>query len=537
MQTVADIMIEILKEFGVNTVFGIPSIHNLAFYDALRRDPSVRHILCRHETTATHMADGYAREGGRPGVVITSTGPGAGYSVPALQEALGSSSPVLAITTNIPTGKIGKGVGSLHELEAQHEIFRNITKVVFPVRVEEDVAPMTRDALEALLQGRPGPVYLEVPTDLLRSPLETGKLPVTGKDHQGSALPDLEEAISLIRSAKSPLIAVGTAAVRAGISGLVADLAETIGAPVIFTPNARGLVPDDHPLALGNATRRGVIREAISSSDLAVAIGTRLREMDAKRRGMTLPRLIHVDWDNDWVGKNFPTEISLTGDLREIVDALLKGLKPAQDMEQRIQRVREFTLRREDEEVKIRRCHPEMAYLQELRDALPRESTVVVDNTQLGYWAEYFYPCHVPGGLMFAKGASIIGFAFAAAAGAKLASPEKPVVALIGDGGFLYSTQELATCMRHRIGFPVLVVNSRSFSVIAYLQRTFHKKEYESSLVNPDFVTLAAAYGVEGCRVESPAGLREALGEALSSGEMRVIELVEEFPEPPFGKY
>ena len=180
---------------------------------------------------------------------------------------------------------------------------------------------------------------------------------------------------------------------------------------------------------------------------------------------------------------------------------------------------------------------PNLAYLDVIRHVMPRTSTFVVDNTQLGYWSEYFYPSHVPGGWMGAKGSAIIGFAFAAALGAKIAAPERPVVALMGDGGFLYSSQELATCVRHGVGFPLIIVNGRSYGMIEYLQEKFYDHEYETHLVNPDFVQLAGAYGVEGCRVTSPMQLHDALTEALSSGEMRLIELVDDFPEPPFDRY
>jgi len=315
------------------------------------------------------------------------------------------------------------------------------------------------------------------------------------------------------------------------------SLAETLAAPVLFTPSARGLIPDKHPLALGNSARSGTIRETASSSDLALAIGTRLREVDTKRRGLVLPHLIHVDWDNKWTDRNFPSNISLSGDIPGIVRALMEALESPLDRERRLQRVHEISLKIQEEEAEIRRNHREMTYLKVIRDVLPEESTLVVDNTQLGYWSEYFYPCHIPGGWMGAKGSAIIGFAFAAAIGAKIASPEKPILAVIGDGGFLYSTQELATCLKHGIGFPVIVVNSKSFGIIAYLQKTFHKCEYESRLINPDFVALANAYGIAGKQVASPDGLGQALEEALSSGEMRIIELLEDFPEPPFGKY
>ena len=319
MKTVADLMVEILKEAGVEVLFGIPSIHNIGFYEALRKTPAIKHILCRHESTATHMADGYARESGRIGVVISSTGPGAGYTVPALQEALGSSVPLLVIATNISSGKIGKGVGDLHEIMGQEEIFRNITKGVFPVRTISDVEGMTRRALETALTGRPGPVYLEIPTDLFTVETETQTRPGENIELKPEVLPDLEKAVTLLREAQNPLILVGTAALRAELSQEVVTLAETLTAPVLFTANARGMIPDDHPLALGNCARRGVIRETVVSSDLVLAIGTRLREVDAKRRGLVLPRLIHVDWDDQWIGKNFPAEIALTGNLVQIV--------------------------------------------------------------------------------------------------------------------------------------------------------------------------------------------------------------------------
>ncbi len=537
MRTVADLMVEILKEAGVEVLFGIPSIHNIGFYEALRKTPAIKHILCRHESTATHMADGYARESGRIGVVISSTGPGAGYTVPALQEALGSSVPLLVIATNISSGKIGKGVGDLHEIMGQEEIFRNITKGVFPVRTISDLEDMTRKALDTALTGRPGPVYLEIPTDLFTVEIEAQTPPGENIELKPEASPNLKKAATLLREARNPLILVGTAALRAGLSQEVVSLAETLTAPVLFTANARGMIPDDHPLALGNCARRGVIRETVVSSDLVLAIGTRLREVDAKRRGLVLPRLIHVDWDNQWIGKNFPAEIALTGNLVRIVHGLIKGIGSLPENEKRKARMKEIVSNREKETSRIGKQHSEPVYLEAIRTVLPRESTLVVDNTLLGYWSEYFYPSYIPGGWMGAKGSSIIGFAFAAAVGAKIAAPEKPIAAIIGDGGFLYSTQELSTCMRHGIHFPLIVVNSRSYGIIGYLQNLFHHHEYETKLTNPDFVQLAKAYGVGGCRVTSPAQLQDALSDALSAREMRLIELVEDFPEPPFAKY
>jgi len=390
MKTVADQVVEILKEAGVEVLFGIPSIHNIGLYEALRKEPGIRHILCRHETTATHMADGYARESRKVGVVITSTGPGAGYTVPALQEALGSSAPLLVIATNIASHKIGKGVGTLHEVTAQEEIFQNITKGVFAVRARSEVEGLCRGALKTAQTGRPGPVYLEIPTDLLTMEVDEKNGPSKDDSPKSTSLPDLNAAMALIREAQTPLMLVGTAALRAGLSQEVIALAEALSAPVLFTPNARGMIPDDHPLALGNGARRGVIREVVTSSDVALAIGTRLREVDIKRKGLLLHRLIHVDWDDQWIEKNFPAEISLTGDLVRIVRALVTETDTLPHSEKQKARAEDMVSRHYEEISQIRKSRPELGYLQAIRDAMPRSSTLVVDNTQLGYWSEYF---------------------------------------------------------------------------------------------------------------------------------------------------
>ncbi|MFH1480851.1 MAG: thiamine pyrophosphate-binding protein [Pseudomonadota bacterium] len=537
MYSYADEIVRTLQRAGVNTVYGIPSVHNIGLYEALRRTPEIRHILCRQESTAAHMADGYARAGHRVGVVLTSTGPGTGYLVPAIHEAWGSCSPVLIITTNIAESRIGKGFGVLHELENQDHLFRTITKATLLARSEDHIGALTREAIDIALSGRPGPVYLEIPTNLLKNSfLNKGE----GENKKAGvmALPSrLEEALDLIRHAKQPLIIVGTAAVRAGIAEDVRMIAEILGAPVMATLTAKGIVPDDHPLVFGNLVRKGIIGETRKTCDVVLAIGTRLRAADAQRRGLALPKLIHVDWDNRWMNRNFSAEIELPGDLHITVRAILQGLEGEAPKEDRFGWMKNMRQRMEQEEGSIRQANTAMSYLDAIRAALPRESTLVIDNTQLGYWAEYFYPSYCPDGLMGAKGSSTIGFAFAAAMGAKMACQERPILALIGDGGFLYSSQELSTCLRHNIGFPVIVANDGAYGVISHLQRTTYGQEYEVRLVNPDFVGLAEAYGVKGIRVCSPKGLEEALKQALGSGTMWLIELTQDFHEPPFAKY
>jgi len=538
----AEGIVQALKDAGVTTVFGIPSIHNIGLYDVLRQERSIRHIVCRHEAGATHMADGYARASGGLGVIISSTGPGAGFTISALQEAWGSCSPVLMLTTNIESAKIGKGLGALHELEAQTALFRTITKATFAVRAGDDFRAVTQKAIALALSGRPGPVCIEVPTDLLAGETkESSSSPVqVGESREESlSLPrQLDEAVALLRHAKRPVIIAGTDAVRAHLTADLTALAEALCAPVLTSTSGKGVIPEDHPLSFGNTARRLAVKEIVPGCDVALAIGTRLREVDAKRRGLTLPEnLIHLDWDERWIGKNFPTAVPLVGDLPTLTRELRRHLAGEPYSGPRQERVAEWRRQADAEMVRLKQELKEIRYLDAIRQVLPRDGMLVIDNTQLGYWAEYFYPSYQSNGLIAAKGSALLGFSFPGAIGAKVACPNQPVVGLIGDGGFLYTSQELATCVRHKINFPLIVVNDNAYGVIGYLQRTAYQEEYEARLTNPDFMTFARAFGVAATRVRSPEELQQSLDKALHSGEMHLIELQTDIPAPPFGRY
>ena len=535
----ADGIVQALKEADVSTIFGIPSIHNIGLYESLRHDPSIRHIGCRHEAGATHMADGYARASGGLGVIVSSTGPGAGFTVSALQEAWGSCSPVLMITTNIDAAKIGKGLGVLHELEEQTALFRTITKEVVIPGADDDLYALAKHAIALAQTGRPGPVCLEVPTDLM-----AGEAPAAAPTPRDSAPaspslpPRLDEAVAILRNAKQPLILAGTDASRANIAGDIQALAEALCAPVITNTPGKGVIPEDHALAFGNAARKLVVKEIVPGCDAAVAIGSRLREVDAKRRGLVLPeQLIHIDWDERWISRNYPAAVPLVGDIAAITRALRDQLEGEPYAGPRQERTAAWRQVADAEFAHLSQERPELQSLQAIRAVLPRDSALVIDNTQLGYWAEYFYPSYQTNGIIGAKGSGLLGFSFPAAIGVKLARPDTPVVGLIGDGGFLYTAQELATCVRHDVGFPLVVVNDDAFGVIDYLQRTAYQEAYQAQLTNPVFLAFAAAFGVPATRVHSPTELRSALDRTLASGEMHLIEYQMTIQEPPFGKY
>jgi acetolactate synthase-1/2/3 large subunit len=461
---------------------------------------------------------------------------------PALVEAWGSSSPVLAVTTNIAVDQIGRGTGTLHELKDQDHIFKSITKQRFCLRTPNDVPATVPPAIATACSGRPGPVYLEVPADLWDRKVSEAHEELAAPDPVSDCAPwpgDLEQAVQLLGEAAYPAILAGTGAVRAGLAEEIRSLAEALQAPVFTNAEGKGLLPEDHELSCGNAARRGVVREMLQSATIVLALGTRLRAADYQRRGVSLPRLIHVDSDDIWINRNYPAELRLSGDVRAIARRLRERIR---DQAPRAGKgswpLAVLQENRSKERAAAFRDGPEIEYLDTLRRVIPREGSLVADNTMLGYWAEYFYPSFRPGGLITAKGSSIIGFSFPAALGLKIACPERPVVALIGDGGFLYCSQELATCRRHGLGFPVVVVNDGAYGMIDLLQRQIYGRgDFQTDLVNPDLPALAAAYGVAAERVKTPRGLEQALGEALASREMRIIELRASFGNNPFVRY
>ena len=535
MSSVAEVIADVLEAAGVKAVFGIPSVHNIGFYEILRNRPGIQHILCRHEVSATQMADGYARSGKGLGIVLSSTGPGASLTVSPLQEAYYSCSPVLSMTSNIPVDDIGKGKGTLHELNDQDVLFKQVTKNTFCVRSAENVKALVEDAVHTALSGRRGPAYLEVPVNFWGEAVTSSSDQAVSSDPV-NPMPDLKAAVQLLAKAKRPMIIAGVEAVRANLGEVILKIADTLQAPVMTDTNGKGLIPEDHPLAFGPTVSRGVPRELHKTADATLSIGCRLRQNDHERRSITMPNLIHIDWDDTWVNKNYATEVTLIGDVEKIVVALNDILK-SESLAVDLPAMADMKKRQKEELENWDRSDPEAQYLEAIRNALPRNGKLVGDSTILAYIAERAFPSYLPGGVVMPRGASAIGFAFPAAIGMKLADPGTPIVALTGDGGFLYATHDLATCVRHHVNFPLIVVNDGAYRMIDWLQDFNYKQGYETELLNPDFVALANAYGVSGVSVDSPEGLAQALEKSLAAGKMELIELKTTFPNIPFMKY
>ena len=516
-------LVEALVGQGVGTVFGIPGVHNLAIYEALRRRPAVRHILARHEQGAAFMADGYARASGRPGVALVTSGPAALNTLTPLGEAYTDSSPVLVIATNVERRLLETGRGTLHELRDQPGAFRAVIGRCERVLDADELAPAFARAWAALAGPRPRPAALDIPHDVLDEATAVAPLPLPPRRCRLPEPELLRRAAELLGGARAPLLLAGGGVAAAGAAPQVLALAERLGAPVVTTLKGKGAIPEDHPLALGYlGSGRGPVARLLRERDVVLAVGSRFAGGTGSNWRLPCPQtLIRLDADPVELGGPAVPTLALLGDARCTLAALLAALGPGRaDPDPTVVAVRQEAL------AEARAAAPwRCAVLEAVRAALPAEGILCTDMTMVGYAAYGAYPALAPRTLLAPSGFGTLGFAFPAALGAKAAAPERPVVALVGDGGFQFTLPELATAVQHRLGVAILLINDRCYSSVKGGQQRRYGEASAVDLVNPDFQRLAAAYGIPSCRLDGPAGLTAALREAVGRDLPTLIEL------------
>jgi thiamine pyrophosphate-dependent acetolactate synthase large subunit-like protein len=526
-RTGGDWVVEALRAEGVRHVFGIPGVHNLAIYDALLRGGTgITHILARHEQGAAFMADGYARASGRPGVIVATTGPGATNVLTPLVESYAGSQPVLALVSDIPVALIGRDVGALHEVPDQIECFRPITRWAETIRDAPAFAPAVQRAFEWFRSARPGPVALSLPTDLLMARVQSRINDPAGRPPACDRRLIVEAAERLSR-ARLPVIVTGGGTVSAGAEQELRALARRLGAPVITTVMGRGAMPEDDPLWVGVLPNKYASRPLLESADVVLAVGCRFAHRSTQGLLLNLQfrpeqALIHLDIDPGVIGKLFPATLGVVGDARDGLAAMLAALGPgAPTAAWPAGRLAELRAARSP------RWEPATGRLIDiLREALPRDAIVVNDQTGINYWMEWHFPVLAPRTFLYPVGSATLGYAVPAAIGARIAQPDRAVVAVVGDGGFMFSVNELATAVKYRLPIVFLVLNDERYGAIKYLQEAmFGGRWGEADLANPDFVGLARAFHAEGCRVEGLDDLAPALAQALGHPGPTVLEL------------
>jgi acetolactate synthase-1/2/3 large subunit len=519
-------VVEALRAEGVRHVFGIPGIHNLAIYDALLRQRDITHVLARHEAGAGFMADGYARASGEPGVVLVTTGPGATNALTPLVEAYAGSQPVLLLMSDIPVALIGQGVGALHEVPSQIDCFRPVCRWAETLGAGRDIPGAVQGAFHLFRTGRPGPVALSIPTDLLTARVAARLAPPDAARRPPCDVGLVAEAAALLAAARRPLVVAGGGVIAAGATAELHAVAERLGAPVVTSVMGRGAIPETHPRWLAVLPNGQATRPAFEAADVVLAVGCRFAHRST--RGLLLnlafradQRLVHLDLDPTVLGKLHPPALGLVGDARDGLAGILAALGPGPPgAEWDAARLAALRTARSP------RYTPTIdRFLRILRERLAADAIVVSDQTGINYWMEWHFPVLAPRTFLYPVGSATLGYGVPAAIGARLARPSRPVVAVVGDGGFLYSVNELATAVKYALPVVFLVVNDDRYGAIKYLQERLFGRWGEADLANPDFPALARAFGAHGDRVAGLDGLGAALETALARSGPTVLEL------------
>jgi len=540
--TGAQILCRTLLEAGVDVIFGYPGGAIMPFYHALGDHPALRHILVRHEQAAAHAADGYARASGRVGVCVATSGPGATNLVTGLATAHMDSSPVVAITGQVPRAMIGRDAFQETDIVG---ITLPITKQNYLVQDVTELAGVVREALAVAQQGRPGPVLIDVPKDVQNqkttyTPGAAARATLRDKNTQSlrgapAAAPGVSasvedgvrEAARLIAAAERPLIMVGHGVIIGNAYAEVRALAEKTGIPVITTLLGISAFPDGHPLFLGMPGMHGEVRvnRAIQHADLIVGIGLRFDDRVTGNTAGFAPRarIVHIDLDRAEIGKNVPVAVGIVGDARDVTRRLAAQVQP-RTCERWLDEIREFTRPRA---VAFRGDLAPETILASLYQATEGRCTIVTDVGQHQMWVAKLYPYREPNSHITSGGLGTMGFAVPAAMGVHLARPAETVWAISGDGGFQMNMAEIATMVQERLPVKMAIFNNGYLGMVRQWQQFFHSKRYSCTPIwSPDYVKLAEAYGIPGWRVKEAAELADVLAQANDHAGPALVELV-----------
>ncbi len=518
--TGGDAIVQSLLMHGVDTVFGIPGVQTYHLFDAFARaSQRIKVVGPRHEQTTAYMAFGYAKSTGKVGVYSVVPGPGVLNSTAALCSAYGASTPILCLTGQVPSDFIGSGKGHLHELPDQLATLRTLTKWAARIEHPAEAPDLVAEAFRQMRTGRPRPAALEMPWDVfgMQAPVRLSAPP---SDYPGIE-PDphaIERAARLLKDARNPMIMAGSGAMHA--SQEVAGLAELIQAPVVSFRGGRGVVSDDH--YLGFTCAAGFKRW--QETDLLIGIGSRL-ELQWFRwpdppAGL---KIINIDIDPGQTARIKPT-VAIVGDAKGAVAELVIA---AQRLGlHRPSRREELEALKNRTRAEIQKVQPHLQYLDVIRQVLPRNGFFVEEICQTGFTSYYGFPVYEPRTFVTCGHQGTLGFGFPTALGVKVGNPDKAVVSITGDGGFLFGVQDLATAVQYGIDLVTIVFNNNAYgNVLRDQQRLFEGRLIGAELRNPDFVTLAESFGMAGCRVATPAQLKHELDKVLSREAPALIEV------------
>jgi thiamine pyrophosphate-dependent acetolactate synthase large subunit-like protein len=529
--TVGEAAIELLERHGVDTVFGIPGVHTLELYRGLP-GTSIRHVAVRHEQGAGFMADGYARASGRPGVCLLITGPGVTNAATPIGQAYSDSVPMLVLSSVNATTDLGCGRGRLHEITSQQAAMAPLTAFSRTVRTPGELRQAMDDAFALFSSGRPRPVHIEVPLDVMAMPAVLDHDAVATAARPKFDPKAVRAAAELLAKSSRRVIIAGGGTLDCGAEVLA--VADVLGAAIAVTTAAKGLIADDHPLYLGSTLSLPETQALIASADVALAVGTELAETDWWLDAPTLPpRLVRVDVDAATLVRDRTPDVAILGDAGPTLAALKRTLAELSPVAGAYTPGDIAAVRGQHRSSlpPLQRKHA--AVLDALRAALPEDGIVATDMTQIAYTANYYFPCRRPRSWFHPLGYGTLGYALPAAIGAKLAAPERPVVAIAGDAGFLFTVQELGTAAELGLPIAILLWNNDTLGQIAGDMREKGIAQIGVRQRNPDYLALALAFGCDAVRPDSLPGLHDALSKAFTASRPTLIEVREDSPFLP----
>ncbi len=539
-----------LEKEGVEVIFGIPGGQSIPLYDALY-DSSMNHILTRHEQGAAHAADGYARASGKVGVCSATSGPGATNLTTGIANAYMDSSPIVAITGQVPRAFIGKDAFQETDIIG---ITMPVTKQSFQLRSVAEIPEVIKSSFYIAKTGRPGPVLIDIPRDIQEIEDEIDfnvKLELKGYKPTLKGHPrQIKEAAKLILEAERPVIIAGGGVIISEASEELMELARLIGAPVTTTLMGKGSFPEMDPLALGVLGMHGrkVANYAVTDSDVLISIGMRFSDRSTGVVSCFAPdaKIIHIDIDPAEIGKNVSVDIPVVGDAKTVLKELIRVLRKIMESEKS---------RAWQEKIKIwkKEFSPKMDYddvplkphrvIKEIMDFLGEDDIVTTEVGQCQMWAHHYMGRSKPRSFISSGGLGTMGFGFPAAMGAKVAKPDVNVIDIAGDGSFLMNIQELATVVENNINVVVGVFDNHYLGMVRQWQELFYDRRYSSVYLGNtlDFVKVAEGFGALGIRVEKPEEIKPALKEAFNAGKPVVLDFMIEhecniFPMVPPGR-
>jgi len=521
-------IVDALVRNGVDTAFGIPGVQLDPLFAALHdAQNQIRVIHTRHEQGAGYMALGYAQATGRVGTAIVVPGPGLLNASAAISTGYALNAKMMCVVGQIPSALIGRGTGQLHELPDQLAIARGLTKFAARMDTPGDAPATIAEAFRQLHTGRPRPVHVEMAMDIMKAEGEVTPLDAPESYERAAPDPDLVAAAAkLLGEAKNPLIFAGGGAVDAGVA--LQALAETLQAPVVMSRGALGALDSRHPLALTPPHGHVLWKDA----DVVLGVGTRLVPMVPAWGTDDGLKFIRLDIDAEEMSRSHTPDVAIQADASLGLTALCDAV-PGYNAT-RADRTDEILALKAELQREFDRLDPQVPILGAIRRALPEDGIFVEELTQPGYVARMAFPVYRPRTYIKPAYQGTLGYASPTAMGAKVGMPDRKVLAISGDGGFLFNVQELATAAQHGIDIVLVVFNDGAFgNVKRFQQQMFDGKELAVELKNPDFMKLADAFGVQGFRVKTPAELERAIGEGFATPGPTLIEYpIGEVPDP-----